>query len=365
MVVLGAAHRKQRTTTHMSKRKNQTLPLRSFAWSSSESKTAGQELVEETVLEWYAEKHREAPKKEIEFVNANCLTSCHHCGSADTMRFGKTDSGIQVFKCKSCSRKFNALTNTPFDSRRIPMSEWVEFLLHLIEFHTVRSSAFDNRNAHTTGKYWLEKTFMMLEGIQDAIVLRDRVWIDEKELTVVTKELKRKPDGRLYRGISRNKICVACAVDSHGNSVCVSVGAAKLTSDSAVRAYGGHIAPGSTLVHDDEPSHKALIDSLGLRDECHPTKETKGLADDRNPLRRINRFHFFMGRFFASHGGYDRKKLQGWLNLFWLLMNKPTDRYEKALFVIERGLRTMKKLRYRTCFNVKKGKKSKVASKKS
>ena len=53
---------------------------------------------------------------------------------------------------------------TLFDSRKIPLSEWVEFLLHLFEFHSVKTSARDNRNAESTGKYWLAKVFSALEG---------------------------------------------------------------------------------------------------------------------------------------------------------------------------------------------------------
>ena len=58
-----------------------------------------------------------------------------------------------------------ALTNTIFDSKKIPISEWIEYLLHLFEFHPINSTAYDNRNSPTTGKYWLIKTFEVLKGI--------------------------------------------------------------------------------------------------------------------------------------------------------------------------------------------------------
>jgi hypothetical protein len=34
-----------------------------------------------------------------------------------------------------------------FDSRKIMISEWMEFLIHLFEFHSLVSSSRDNRNA--------------------------------------------------------------------------------------------------------------------------------------------------------------------------------------------------------------------------
>ena len=98
-------------------------------------------------------------------VNAARADRCAHCGSADVVRDGKRGDGVQKYLCRSCGKRFNPLTNTVFDSRKIPVSEWVEFLLHLFEFHSVKTSARDNRNAGTTGVYWLRKVFAVFGGV--------------------------------------------------------------------------------------------------------------------------------------------------------------------------------------------------------
>lgn len=81
------------------------------------------------------------------------------------VRFNKK-TGLAIQECKTCGRKFNPLAGTIFDSRKIPLSKWIEFLVHLFQFHSVRTTAFDNRNAVTTGLYWLSKVFLVVDGIQ-------------------------------------------------------------------------------------------------------------------------------------------------------------------------------------------------------
>lgn len=84
------------------------------------------------------------------------------------------------------------------------MSEWVEFLLHLFEFHSVATSSGDSRNAETTGLYWLSKVFATLDGCQDGVMLGGRVWLDET-FVPVDKADRAGEDGKGlggYRGTS-------------------------------------------------------------------------------------------------------------------------------------------------------------------
>ena len=99
-----------------------------------------------------------------------------------------------------------------FDSRKIPFSEWIEFLVHLFQFHSIRTTAFDNRNAITTGLYWLSKVFLVVDDIQSDIVFSGKVWIDETYFPRWKSESATK-DGKLLNGLSRNQFCV-CSADN-------------------------------------------------------------------------------------------------------------------------------------------------------
>lgn len=338
--------------TQMNKKERRKYPsLRSFTWSEDSKKSEGQLLVENTVQEWYDAKHATSSIFEIEFINSLDIKQCPFCGSNDFIKYGHKKDGTQRYICKECGKRFTALTNTIFDSKKIPISEWIEYLLHLFEFHSINSTAYDNRNSPTTGKYWLIKTFEVLKGIQDDVVLDDTVYLDETYFTKVKSKLVTKDEKKL-KGISRNKIGVGVACNET-KSIFIVTGTSKPSRKSTIETYGKHIARGSVLVHDDEHSHSILIEELELESIVYPTKETKGLSDKDNPLYPVNNLHLLLKQFIRNHGAYDREHLQDWLNLFWFIMNEPKDKYDKVLKFIELTVLSPKKVRYRDAMSSK------------
>ncbi len=133
-----------------------------------------------TLEEWHDAKHREPSREEVAFVNSIEVTSCPYCGSVRIRKDGRSKKiGLAFRECKDCGRKFNPLAGIVFDSRKIPISEWVEYLAHTFEFHSTKTLASDNRNAGSTWRYWRDKAFLALDGCQEGIVLSGTVWIDE------------------------------------------------------------------------------------------------------------------------------------------------------------------------------------------
>lgn len=57
-------------------RRKKYAPLRSFTWSDNLVKSPGQELVENTVQEWYDVKHPTASQDEVSFVNSLEIEKC-------------------------------------------------------------------------------------------------------------------------------------------------------------------------------------------------------------------------------------------------------------------------------------------------
>ncbi len=327
------------------------ISLANYTKAEGESISPSESLIDSTVLEWYSEKHRRASREEIDLINGVAVPSCPYCGSARFRKDGKRRDGIQKHLCLECHRRFNQLTGTVFDSRKIPISEWIEFLLHLFEFHSVRTSARDNRNAATTGVYWLRKVFAVLEGCQDGVVLSGRVWMDET-FASVDKSERTGIGGKAKRSLSRDKIAIAVATD--GKSLVISLeGIAKPSSKSTLSAFSGRIKPESVLVHDGDKSHLALISVSGLSSEVHPTSETRGLADADNPMDEINDVHSLFKAFLRGHGGFDRADIGGWCNLFWFIWSRPAHRLEKVAKFIEMAISTRKRIKYREVFSRK------------
>lgn len=315
--------------------------------SAGEEET--KELVSSTTEEWYAEKHRKPSPSEIRLINSLEIGTCPHCGSADIAKDGRSGSGIKRLRCKSCGKRFNPLTSTVFDSRKIPLSERIEFLLHLFEFHSIATSARDNKNDGKTGVFWLNQVFLTLKGWQDGIKLSGRVYMDETFVSVDAADRKAKDDGKMPRGISKNKICIVTATDGK-TAVFFATEASKPSKKAVFSALGGNIAPGSTLVHDGDNSHSLLIERLSLKSEVHKTSETKGLPDRDNPMDPINGVHSVLKIFLRAHGPFKRRGLQGWLDLFAFIWNPPISRYDKVVLYLERAISQRKRIKFRDIF---------------
>ena len=333
------------------KKNNSVAPwgnsLKFLSWDDDSNKNdPSKKLISSTVHEWYDAKHRKNSKEEIEFINSVKVNMCPRCGNTSIVKNGFYKNGYQKYICKECKTSFSPLTDTIFDYKKIPISEWIEYLIHLFEFHSITTSARDNRNAISTGRYWLFKVFTVLEDIQDDIILEDKIYLDEMFFPVVkSKEVLK--DGKKLKGISRNKIAVACAFDNHDHLYIKVEYTSKPSDTSTWDALGSHIKPGSHLIHDGERSHGILIRKLGLTEEYYKTAYTLNLKDEDNPLDPINRLHALAKRFMKSHGGYNRDNLQDWMNLIWFILSKPQNRYEKIRKFFNIAVCTHKRVKYR------------------
>jgi len=327
--------------------------LKCLPWDKAEEDSVSRKMISATVREWYDAKHKPVSAEEVALVNSIEISSCRNCGSVRIISYGKYRNGIRRFFRNDCGRSFSALTGTIFEDRKIPISEWIKYLIHLFEFHSITTSARDNRNAYSTGRYWLAKVFAVLREAQENVVLEGRVYLDETFFTVAESKKKRREDGKEYRGISRNKLCVAAACDECGHVILIAENTSKPSRKSTWAALGSHIKPESHLIHDGERSHSVLIEKLHLTHEVYDSKELRKIPDEENPLDPVNEIHSLVKRFMKAHGGYDRENLQDWMNLVAFLLSDPRDRYEKIDLFINMALNSTQVVKYRDVMSKK------------
>lgn len=283
---------------------------------------------------------------EAEFLNSYELSSCRFCGSSLITKEGYSSTGVRRYKCKSCGKRFTILTNTIFDSRKLPISEWICFLLDLFGYASFNMTSKVNRNSSNTTKYWVKKLFLLLEGIQDDVVLDGKVWLDETFIKVRSEDIETRPDGKEYRGQSRNQMCIGIACNKV-QSVFIFEGNGKTSARKTLEAFSSHIKEGSHLVHDKEAAHGLLVSMLNLTDESYDSRKLKGIPDKDNPLDRVNDLCDLLQRFLASHSSFKRDSLQDYLNLFSVMMNPPSNKYEKVKRILELSFEKPILMRYR------------------
>ena len=324
---------------------------RKTPWSDDADLTPTQSFLKEYYDMHYASRHRSVSESgEADMINSYTPAKCPFCASLQFKKHGRSKSGVQRYMCV-CGKTFLPTNGTIFDDHKISISEWMEYCLNLFRHVSISADSWNNKNAFTTSRYWLQKLFITLEDVQNDIVLSEYVWLDETFYTVRSEDIARTESGDKLRGVSRNQICIGVATDKQ-NTVFFVEGTGKPTQKKTLELFRNHIKPGSTLIHDKESAHNKLVKELSLKSVEYDSKDLKGLPDCDNPLNPVNRVHAILTKFLNSHSGFKRSDLQGYLNLFALVSNPPSDLLEKVEIVIKMAFQNPRLLRYRDFFAV-------------
>jgi hypothetical protein len=290
---------------------------------------------------------------DADFFNGYRRDACPRCNGGNVARAGFDRSGVQRCRCDDCRRTFTPMTGTIFEDHKLPLPAWSDFVLQTLSFESMSAMTREDRRADTTPPYWMAKLFAVLEGVQSGTVLTGKAWIDETFWPVAAKDAVRRSDGKLPRGLSKNQICIGVGVDESGRSLFIREGFGKTSKKRTWAAFGPHIAPGTTLIHDMEKAHGVLVEKLSLTSEVYNARLLKGIPDKLNPLQPVNRLCFLLKRFLGAHSGFNRNDMQGYLDLFSVAMNPPEDKLEKVANVLDRAMRCPKTIRFREFYGKK------------
>ena len=160
---------------------------------------------------------------------------------------------------------------------------------------------------------WREKVFSTVDGYQEHLYLKDRVWIDETYL--YDSSLLHDDSYKKKRGLSKNQLCIVVAIDCHKNTYAVICGHGKPSASRIFEALKNHIVSGSTLVHDGERAHDNLIKELDLKEEfykanTHDKEYLENMALINNMCSWLKRYIYrFIGMRMMNLNFYDIQQL--------------------------------------------------------
>lgn len=318
-------------------------------WDNCKDRTTIQSFVMNKYKNDYKLKHPKlSSTNENELLNSIEIKQCKICLSENIIKRGKTKNGIQLYYCKQCKKRFTITTNTIFENHKIPITEWINFLLDLFNYGSTTLISKINKNSINTAIYWLHKTFLVLRDWQDDIILKNNVYIDEMFYKVIKSDIETK-EGKQFRGISRNQYCIGIGYD--GDNIVAKVEClGKTTKRLTVETFKNHIEKGSKLIHDDEKSHKELIKELQLDSESYNSIVLKTKEDKDNPLRPVNHQCDLIRQFLNAHSGFDREDLQDYLNLYCFMNSGHKNKLEKVEELLMLSLNKNVNLSYRDFF---------------
>ena len=292
---------------------------------------------------------------EVELINSYIPVQCPYCKGVSFVKAGHTRIGVQRYACRSkCGKTFLPTTGTIFDEHKISLSEWIEYCLNIFRNVSVSADPWNNKNAISTSKYWLEKIFLLLQGYQDDIVLSGKVFLDETYYSVMMHDRVKNADGTNPKGLSRNKICIGVATDKQ-NTLIIAEGFGKPSQKMSYDTFASHIAAGSILVHDKEKTHRKLVQELSLTSEEYLARDLRKMEDLDNPLDPVNHIHYLVKRFLYEHSGFAREEIQGYLDLYAFVLNPPVNKLEKVDRLFNLAFQNPKLLRYRDRYRENRG----------
>ncbi len=140
-------------------------------------------------------------------------------------------------------KTFKPTTGTIFDFGKIPVCECMEYCLNTFRYISLNADLWNNRNAISTSKYWLEKLFLTLESTQNNVILSDAVWHDENYYALMTRNRTKDDDGKFLRGLSRNQISIGDAIDKK-QTICFVKGLGNSSQKLSYNTFKNHILPG-------------------------------------------------------------------------------------------------------------------------
>lgn len=321
-------------------------------WDNNQEVTMIENFVGMKYKENYKIKHPKlSDTNEAELINSIEIKNCRICNSENIKKCGFSKNNIQRYYCKDCKKEFNPTTNTIFENHKIPITEWIEFLLDVFNYGSISLISRVNKNSINTITYWLHKTFLVLENWQNDILLSGNVYIDEMFYKVIKRDVETK-HGKQLRGLSHNQYCIGIGYD--GKNIIAKVeGLGKTSNIKTKETFVEHIERKSKLIHDDEKSHKVLIKELNLIDESYSSLWLKTKNDEENPMRPINHQCDLIRQFLNAHSGFNRDNLQNYLNLYCFMNSRPRNKLKKVTMLLELALNAKITLNYRELFSHK------------
>ena len=228
---------------------------------------------------------------------------------------------MQRWRCPSCGARFTSLTGTVLESCKKPPATWVDFIGLTTFAVPLDACAETCRISRQTAWEWRRRLFAAVDGCQDRIVLRGRVWIDETYAN--DTDLSHGHGQARKRGLSRQKICIAVGIDARKEPVAVVCGHGKPSSARIRKAVKARVAEGSALVHDRGRAHNVLVRENSLEDESYK-------ADVRDPayleaMALVNNLCSWIKRCLWRFTGMDPANLRSYLNLYVYLFRVKRD----------------------------------------
>ena len=248
---------------------------------------------------------------------------CPVCGKTHIIRHGHREDGTQRYKCKDCGKTFVSTTNTVVAYTKKDYDTWEKYIDCMMYGLSLSKTAKKCGISERTAFNWRHKLLGALQNMALSVTLNGIVEADETFFALSYKgnhknsktfTMPRNPHKRgnatHIRGLSKEKVCVPCAVNRSGLSIAKASNLARVATKDLHTVYDGRIQEGSTIVTDLMNSYVRFAKANGLDlIQLKGGKSKKGIYN----IQHINSYHNELKLFMSNHKGVSTKHIDNYL----------------------------------------------------
>lgn len=185
--------------------------------------------------------------------------NCPHCRSEHVVKNGHV-RGAQRFVCKDCQKSFGLTNNTILFSTKKDIEVWQKYMECLADKLSLRKAAEKCEISVETAFYWRHKILDTLRGLLDSLTLSGTIEADEtffpqsykgnhsKSGFTLPREAHERGGSNTTRGLSKEQVCVATAVDLGHNAIGKVSNLGNPSKEDLANALAGRMKPNSVMV---------------------------------------------------------------------------------------------------------------------
>lgn len=241
---------------------------------------------------------------------------CPHCANRDVVRWGRA-SELPRYRCKACSRTFNALTKTPLANLRLK-ARWAKQTQAMIDGVSTTKAAERCGVHYTTAFRWRHRFLTSLAGdkprTMTGVVEGDETFILES-FKGKRSDMPRKPRKRggksAKRGLSAEQIPVIVARDRTGSTTDAVL--PRLNRVSIAAALGGVVTPANQFCCDGGNAIVAFARKAGIPTHILPAPGKPNPQAPDFHINNINAYHGRLKEWLRRFHGVATKNLPNYL----------------------------------------------------
>ncbi|MBC8059323.1 MAG: IS1595 family transposase [Clostridiaceae bacterium] len=256
---------------------------------------------------------------------------CPHCNSSNIIKNGRYKEK-QRFICKTCSKNFNSLTNSPI-SMSHKLNKWPAFIECLIKGMSLRATAAVIGVSYVTLFYWRHKIMRALKSNENNSLVGD-VEADDTFLAYSEKGSRKVSDRKPNKNgtkycISEDKKVILLVAADYNNHLLLEASASRNSYVNLIcQSLGGMINPKAVFCSNSKTFYKHFANLKGIKQHFRISLYNR---TEKNNIDLAYRTRRFVEIWLDKFQGVASKYLNNYLALYNCLRRNNFDLTELGI----------------------------------